>query len=46
MQLLDLLLVHSAERGLVKMKIAELFSPPPPRLMLTVVALDLRGVAA
>ena len=36
---LDLLLVHSAEPGWVKMKLAELFSPPPPRVTLATSAL-------
>ena len=36
---LDLLLVHSAEPGWANMKIAELFSPPPPRVTLATSAL-------
>ena len=38
-ELLDLLLVHGAEPGLVNTKIAELFSPPPPRVTLATGAL-------
>ena len=38
-ELLDLLLVHGAEHGLVNMKIAELFGLPPPRVTLATGAL-------